>query len=985
MAGRIRKTAQRLGIERGTMDGSVPAGDGYVKGISPDGRDEDRSLPEAIFDEELKSVAQSRPARGIPVPDGEGQGLRDELVGLALSGGGIRAAVFSIGVMQALAKKNVLRYADYLSTVSGGGYAGGALTWFLNGPGARTTAPNAAEAQRDPGDTESKANNPDGWIAKCRTGFDTLMDDLVELGRGPLWSSFGVGSTNLPFGVRRRVGSGPIDPADRMGRDQERILSHLRQHGNYLTPGAGVSGFSLFGVIARGMLLNSIVWVPLSVLAMILILSAAQWVGSNDGQFLRAESVIQFIGPGTSAKTGPAQTGGLHFAQQRTLHQEKLPSDPGPRSALTLPAPTEYWGETDAVRRGLLLPVVGLGLLFSVICVVYSVLTVVHFKKWTRLARWINGPSWFRVVDAGWTAMKAKAVDPRITTRYLTRRVVETQMGRLVRATLLLTVLAALPWVHEWLANQIAQTGIASLVAGVAAGVFSYFRSGAGGGTSGKKDLVLKVLPSAGAILFLGGLALTIYGLALEYARGDSWLHGWAVYALLLSVVTGVIVNLNFISIHRYYRDRLMETFMPDPDQAGQTGPAWGANRANLSEVCREDGPKLNGPYPLINVNTVLVDSDRPRFWHRGGDNFILSPLYCGSFATGWRKTKVFMEDKLTLPTAVAISGAAMHPNTGVGGAGPTRNRALSLLMALLNLRLGYWVRNPNPRKTLVDRGFFKRPNHFHALSYEILSDKYQEEAAFLQLSDGGHFENLGVYELIRRRARLVICCDAGADPKTNFSDLRVLLSRIEEDFGATITFDGSPDASSATSSDVSSANANATQDPELNALIPEGESQYPHLEAWLAKANTPKDAELNALIPKDESQYRDGVKLAQRGHAFGRIHYRDGTEGDFVLLKTTMIKGLDLGVRNYKLEHKGFPDESTGDQFFDEEQFEAYRVLGYDIASRMLEDEGLPSTISDGKNVTLQGLLDELFGGTPTGSPSDPQATGAAAGDRNT
>ena len=90
------------------------------------------------------------------------------------------------------------------------------------------------------------------------------------------------------------------------------------------------------------------------------------------------------------------------------------------------------------------------------------------------------------------------------------------------------------------------------------------------------------------------------------------------------------------------------------------------------------------------------------------------------------------------------------------------------------------------------------------------------------------------------------------------------------------------------------------------------------------------------------------------------------------------MIKGLDLGVTNYKLEHTGFPDESTADQFFDEEQFEAYRVLGYDIASRMIEDERLPSTISDGRNVTLQGLLDELFGVTPTGSPPDFQVDAA-------
>ena len=966
MAGLIQKTTEWLGWG---------AAAGYVEGISED----DRRLPDKIFDAELASIEQSRPKRGVPVRAGEGQALRDELVGLALSGGGIRAAVFSIGVMQALAIKNVLRYADYLSTVSGGGYAGGALTWFLNGQGAQATPRKAVQAGPDREDAESQSNNSSDWIAKYREKFVRRMDRLTEylsqLGKRPAGSRFGVCSKNFPFGVDRRGSSGPIDMADQMERDQERILSHLRQHGNYLTPGAGISAFSLVGVIMRGMLLNAIVWVPLSVLAMVLILSTAQWLGSDDHRVPSAESVIESIRAGTFTKGGVIQIAPLPFAQDWTLPEGKAGSA---QDAVVI---TKYWGGTDAVRRGLRIPVMVLGTIFSIICVLYSLLTRVPREMWRRFSRWVARSICPRMVAAGWTAMKARFKVPRITTRYLARRVIETQMGRIVWWTLLFAVLAVLPWVHELLAKYIAETGAASLVAGVATGLFSYLRSGADGGTSGKKDLILKVLPLAGAILFLGGLVLTIYWLALEYVRDGSWLHGWPAWAILLvlfvSVVTGVIVNLNFISIHRYYRDRLMETFMPDPDQAGQTGPAWGANRANLSEVCGEDGRKLNGPYPLINVNTVLVDSDRPRFRHRGGDNFILSPLYCGSFATGWRKTRKFMEDKLTLPTAVAISGAAMHPNTGVGGAGPTRNRALSLLMALLNLRLGYWVRNPNPRKTLVDWGFFKRPNHFHALSYEILSDKYQEKAAFLQLSDGGHFENLGVYELIRRRARLVICCDAGADPKTNFSDLRVLLSRIEEDFGATITFDGSLEASSA--------KANAPKDPDLNALIPKGESQYPHLEAWLAKANTPKDAELNALIPKDESQYRDGVKLAERGHAFGRIHYRDGAEGDFILLKTTMIKGLDLGVTNYKLEHTGFPDESTADQFFDEEQFEAYRVLGYDIASRMIEDERLPSTISDGRNVTLQGLLDELFGVTPTGSPPDFQVDAAVAGDHNT
>jgi hypothetical protein len=51
--------------------------------------------------------------------------------GLAISGGGIRSASFGLGVMQSLVANNQLSKMDYMSTVSGGGYLGSALTWAL--------------------------------------------------------------------------------------------------------------------------------------------------------------------------------------------------------------------------------------------------------------------------------------------------------------------------------------------------------------------------------------------------------------------------------------------------------------------------------------------------------------------------------------------------------------------------------------------------------------------------------------------------------------------------------------------------------------------------------------------------------------------------------------------------------------------------------------------------------------------------------------
>ena len=145
--------------------------------------------------------------------------LKNNLVGLALSGGGIRSATFSLGVMQRLAKEGWLKHVDYLSTVSGGGYIGGSLTWLLNA---------------------------------CR--------------------AFGTTCANFPYGVE--------DPRkERRRKKQSNILKHLRLHGKYLIPGKGITTTSLIAVIFRGILLNLVVWLPLAVYIMVVLLSMswANW------------------------------------------------------------------------------------------------------------------------------------------------------------------------------------------------------------------------------------------------------------------------------------------------------------------------------------------------------------------------------------------------------------------------------------------------------------------------------------------------------------------------------------------------------------------------------------------------------------------------------------------------------------------------------------------------------------------------------------
>ena len=342
---------------------------------------------------------------------------------------------------------------------------------------------------------------------------------------------------------------------------------------------------------------------------------------------------------------------------------------------------------------------------------------------------------------------------------------------------------------------------------------------------------------------------------------------------------------------------------MPRPNTNGTTGPAWDADRAELSDMCVE-----HAPYHLVNTNVVLVDSDDPRYRKRGGDAFLLSPLYCGGTAAGWIQTDDYMQrDALTLPTAVAISGAAANPNTGAGGVGPTRRPILSLLMGLLNIRLGYWVPSPRAKKTK------RQPvaNHFRAAWHELRPRGFTEDRNLLQLSDGGHFENLGVYELVRRRVKVIVCCDAAADPGFDFKDLQVLARRIGTDFGARIKFE---------------------DDNRLELLIP----------------REPDPQQVQARDP-DTDAYPVGACFAERGYIQGTIVYPDESQStSFILLKTTMVRRLGLLLKGYKGANRAFPDQTTADQFFDEEQFEAYRELGYEIADTLLNDQ----------DINLEGLL---------------------------
>ena len=625
-------------------------------------------LPRKILEAELTAVGNRRRAVGL-----SSQRLADRLVGLALSGGGIRSACFSLGVMQRLAQANVLKYFDYLSTVSGGGYIGGSLTWLLS----------------------------------HSTRFNTISE--------------------FPYGVCHR----------RLGRSESKILTHLRNHGKYLTPGRGITATSLVAVVLRGIILNLLVWLPLAALSFRVLQFLVEHIGAHTAAY---GYLMTIVVAGTAAIAASI------------LYSLATRSPAGP---------AHMW--LRRFDKYLVRPLLWVGFALTG-------LALLSLVSWHPVALAGVGAAFLLV-----SAFYSLATWRPPPQAYRCRRRFEKHVRPLLWVGLGLAGFVSLRLLSD--GHELDLQGVMTLLVGITGGLGSF--AGSGPATRSKK-LPVGVLAPVAAVLVLYGLALVAYELAEVHLRSDApWATWLFAGAVVLSLVTGCRVNLNYISIHRYYRDRLMEAFMPRPNTNGRTGAAAAADGAKLQDMCVPQAP-----YQLVNTNVVLVDSDDPRWRQRGGDAFLLSPRYCGSTATGWQPTADYMQwDALTLPTAIAISGAAANPNTAAGGAGPTRRPMLSLLMGLLNIRLGYWAPRPNAQQRIA--------NHFRAAWYELHPRGYAEDRQLLQLSDGGHFENLGVYELVRRRVKVIVCCDAAADPGFAFRDLQVLMRRIGSDFGAEIKFDG--------------------------------------------------------------------------------------------------------------------------------------------------------------------------------------------------
>lgn len=386
-------------------------------------------------------------------------------------------------------------------------------------------------------------------------------------------------------------------------------------------------------------------------------------------------------------------------------------------------------------------------------------------------------------------------------------------------------------------------------------------------------------------------------------------------FALLgLAVVLGTIVNVNRFSLHGMYRNRLVRAYLgasnqmrhadpftgfdpadnlrmhalkvdkPDLAKAAPS-PAVASERATLMEVTKQSvaareiaTSKPQRLLPIVNITLNLLRDAKLAWQERKAESFSVTPYYCGNFFAGYRDSSLYGgTGGITLGTAVTISGAAANPRMGY-----CSSPSLAFLMALFNVRLGAWLGNTNRQGEKT----YRLPGPGQAL-WAMIGELFgitTPDFKYVNLSDGGHFDNLGLYEVVLRRCRHIVVSDAGCDGRAHFEDLGNAIRKIRIDFGIPIVF--------------KRIQIVPTGDADRGLYCATAEIQYPAIDGEVAN-------------------------------------------GELLYIKPTICgRGavpVPYDIYSYSRSVGAFPHESTTDQWFSESQFESYRKLGEHAMEQVL------------------------------------------------
>jgi hypothetical protein len=429
----------------------------------------------------------------------------------------------------------------------------------------------------------------------------------------------------------------------------------------------------------------------------------------------------------------------------------------------------------------------------------------------------------------------------------------------------------------------------------------------------------------------IGLLSLLSYVAALVLdpvaAEGGPFLS--AMVGLPIIVACGLVawglgrrINVNRFSLQGVYRNRLIRAFLGSvrvPAGLARRGARrivdTPSDRRRTPDPFTDYDPNDNFPmqalmpaeggkrhlFPVIGTTLNLVRGAARAGQERKGAPFFITPTACGSphldperrafVATadyaGAREdsddTKVI---GITLGTAMALSGAAVSPNMGYHSSAWT-----AFLMTLFNVRLGGWLTNPAVGSGAdLRRG--RPPNTLFALFREMLG-LTDGTAPAIYLSDGGHFDNLGLYEMVRRRCMLIVAIDAGQDSNFEFADLAGAVRKIRIDFNVEVDF---------------------------TMPMPMGAE-----EKWTGTSRPYALAEIR----------------------YPRCDPVPAATGQLFYLKTCRVPQMPVDIRGYAFQDDAFPADSTTDQFFTESQFESYRRLGEFVGDRAAADQSLETFLA--------------------------------------
>ena len=424
----------------------------------------------------------------------------------------------------------------------------------------------------------------------------------------------------------------------------------------------------------------------------------------------------------------------------------------------------------------------------------------------------------------------------------------------------------------------------------------------------GSRNPPLDWLASIGAYVFILGLLLLL-SLAVERSLAyctPYTARGWTLLILtpfVVFVLFGWRVDVNNFSMNPFYRNRLTRCYLGASNRHRAPNPLTGFDDRDtrgmqISRLTPAEG--YSGPFPLVCTAINLSFGADLAWQERKAASFAFAPLHSG-YHVGWTagkpgkalnccgfvptSTYAFPEGGINLATAVAISGAAASPNMGYH-----TDPATAFLMTMFNVRLGWWIFNP--RRT--ERNDWASPRFAPLELTKELLGMVDDTSKFVYLSDGGHFENMGLYELVRRRCYRIVICDAEQDENYFFEGIANAIRKCRIDFGAEITLDLG----------------------KLRLVELTGNCQSHWAEGTIRYPETPEGKEGKILYIKSSLTGAGKYTIAKD--------------------KDVDLPAEPVDIINYKFTHQHFPHDTTANQWFTESQFESYRRLGCHVIAEV-------------------------------------------------